>query len=132
MTDLSKNTLYNFFTYAEPILGNAFKNMKFLGEATYEIADQIWRSRGSSLEYMQRRIEPFLPSAVSKNHLTYTYYLFRKGEDIFAIAKEWIVPNSIELAQENEVTIRLTGITETKYTKLKEVLRALNIQFTEL
>lgn len=132
MNELSKNSFYNFFTYAEPILGNAFKNMKYLGEATYEIADQIWRNRGSSLEYTHRRVEPFLPATVSKNHLTYTYFLFRKGEDIIAIAKEWIVPNSIELAQENEVTIRLSSINEAKYEKLKEVLRALNIQFSEV
>ena len=107
---------YSFNTHAPAILGATLKNLKLVGQITYEQARTM-----DNVDLRHRQIYTLLPPGTPDNPRQYNYYLF------VTLGVPWIIENSIENVTTRQIKITITDIPTTKVNRLKESLAILGI-----
>ena len=125
MTTLTINEYYDFNLIADSVLGSSYKNAKLVSIMDYDTAKKF-----SPIDYYQLQIAPYLPGTISRQILSYTFYLFKYKDKDLVIAKEWI--NDLEITSSNisSYVLSLTDVSDLTKTLLTKQLNILGINYT--
>ena len=124
MTELVINNHYNFSLYANSVLGSSYKGYRLSSILDYSVAVKF-----GNIDLTQRQVYPYLPPGTPKDHTKYSYYLFQQENKTLLVAKEWIIPSSIEQTVGRDYTIVLKNTSSDKVIIVRDQLRLLGLTF---
>lgn len=115
---LSINSYYSFSTRAPGILGASFSNLKLASIMTFDLANKF-----INVMSMHANIYPVLPSGISDNPESYTYYLFKtESNGDMVLADVWIDSNTLDEKGSQSLVIEIPKVTNTDIIRINNTL----------
>lgn len=118
MFNFKINTHYTFQFFGPAILGVGLSNAKLIAVSDYAMASMV-----SNVTTQHASILAYLPAGSSRDVSSLSFLIFETETGVrVAYAYNWIMENTIAIAQDKKVTVVINGAGTDDLPRIKDVL----------